>query len=279
MSRWNIEEIGTGIEKSGTGIEKSGTGIEKSGTGIEKSGTGVRRGLLACALAAATCAGNVQAGSVDPAGSLQLVVQDNTVAVSWIIGDSIFSGISSLNGSIGNLLLTEVALANPAFGVDVTGNGTGSSIDVTGNGTGSSTKVTGNGTGSSLEVTGNGTGSSIEVTGNGTGFSVEVTGNGTGSATLVTGNGTGAVTEVTGNGTGSSILIAGNDTGADAITITLPEGTGMAMEVIVGCGTASLSVSDVNFADVITFNNVPVIGGAGFCDNRSYVGLAREIRR
>ena len=88
MSRWmiekdgtgieksgtGIEKAGTGIEKSGTGIEKAGTGIEKSGTGIEKSGTGIRRGLLACSLAAIVSVGNVNAGNVDPAGSLQIVV-------------------------------------------------------------------------------------------------------------------------------------------------------------------------------------------------------------
>src|SRR5210317_1234800 len=91
MSRWmiekdgtGIEKAGTGIEKSGAGIEKSGTGIEKSGTGIEKAGTGIRRGLLACSLAALTCAGNVQAEDVSPAGSLQIVVNEDTVAVSWI---------------------------------------------------------------------------------------------------------------------------------------------------------------------------------------------------
>ncbi len=108
MSRWmiekdgtgieksgtGIERAGTGIEKSGTGVEKAGTGIEKSGTGIEKSGTGIRRGLLACSLAAIVSVGNVNAGNVDPAGSLQVVVQNNTVAVSWIIGDSVFSGVS-----------------------------------------------------------------------------------------------------------------------------------------------------------------------------------------
>ena len=93
MSRWmiekdgtGIEKSGTGIEKSGTGIEKSGTGIEKSGTGIEKSGTGIRRGLLACSMAFVVFAGNLHAGNIDPAGSLQLVVQDNNIAVSWIIG-------------------------------------------------------------------------------------------------------------------------------------------------------------------------------------------------
>ena len=111
MFRWMIEKDGTGIEKSGTGIEKSGTGIEKSGTGIEKSGTGIRRGLLACSMAAVVFAGNLHAGNIDPAGSLQLVVQNNRIAVSWIIGDSVFSGIASLEGSYANLMLTEVALS------------------------------------------------------------------------------------------------------------------------------------------------------------------------
>ena len=166
MSRWmiekggtgieksgtGIEKSGTGIEKSGTGIEKSGTGIEKSGTGIEKSGTGMRRILLACSLAFLTFAGGVQADAPDPAGTLQLVVNNNTVAVSWIIDGSVFSGVSSLNGSYVNLVLTQVSLSPvTSSSVDVTGNGTGSSVKVTGNGTGNSTQVTGNGTGSSTQ--------------------------------------------------------------------------------------------------------------------------------
>ena len=156
MSRWNIEKDGTGIEKSGTGIEKSGTGIEKSGTGIEKSGTGIeragtgiekagtgiQRGLIACTLGALLCAGNIQAGTVDPAGALQVVVHENKIAVSWIIDDSVFSGVSSLNGSYVNLMLTEVALRKPSFDVEVTGGGTGSSTQVTGGGTGSKIEVT-----------------------------------------------------------------------------------------------------------------------------------------
>ncbi|MDH3940536.1 MAG: hypothetical protein OET46_06080, partial [Xanthomonadales bacterium] len=172
MSRWmieksgtGIEKAGTGIEKSGTGIEKSGTGIEKSGTGIEKSGTGIRHGLLACTLAVAfTCAGSVQAGNIDPAGSLQIVVNNNSLAVSWIIGDSVFSGVSSLDGSFASLMLTEVALSTGTFGLEVTGGGTGSNAQVTGGGTGSNAQVTGGGTGSNAQVTGGGTGSSAQVT-------------------------------------------------------------------------------------------------------------------
>ena len=287
MSRWTIEKSGTGIEKSGTGIEKSGTGIEKSGTGIEKSGTGIeksgtgiiRRGLLACSLAALTCAGSVQAGNVDPAGSLQIVVNNNTVAVSWIIGDSVFSGVSSLNGSFANLMLTEVSLSNPIHGLDVTGNGTGSSTQVTGNGTGSSVQVTGNGTGSQTKVTGNGTGSSLQVTGNGTGSSVQVTGNGTGSNTQVTGNGTGSSVQVTGNGTGSTILVTGNGTGSEAITITLPNGTGMNMELSIGCGTAGVSIVDSQSVSVVAFSDVRVLGGSSFCGDSPATGYGAEFRR
>ena len=261
MSRWmiesgtGIEKSGTGIEKPGTGIEKSGTGIEKGGTGIEKSGTGIRRSFVTCALAGLLCTASVNAGNVDPSGTLQVVVQDNTVAVSWIIGESVFSGVSKLSGTYASLMLTEVALAAPEFDLDVTGNGTGSNTKVTGNGTGSSTKVTGNGTGSSTDVTGNGTGSSTDVTGNGTGSSTDVTGNGTGSST-----------DVTGNGTGSSIQVTGNGTGGEAITITLPQGTGMVMEISVGCGSAFVAVLDQSFAPIVEFNDVTVFGDASFCD-------------
>jgi hypothetical protein len=284
MSRWMIErsgtgigKSGTGIEKSGTGIEKSGTGIEKDGTGIEKSGTGIRRFFVTCTLAGLLCTGSVNAGSVDPAGTLQVVVQDNTVAVSWIIGESVFSGVSRLSGTYASLMLTEVALAAPVFDYEgtvngtgsntkVTGNGTGSSTKVTGNGTGNSTEVTGNGTGSSTDVTGNGTGSSTDVTGNGTGSSTDVTGNGTGSSTDVTGNGTGSSTDVTGNGTGSSIQVTGNGTGGEAITITFPQGTGMIMEVSVGCGSALVTVLDQSFVPIVEFTDVAVYGDARFCD-------------
>jgi len=263
MSRWmieksgtGIEKAGTGIEKSGTGIEKSGTGIEKSGTGIEKSGTGIRRGLFACTLAASLCAGSVQAGNVDPAGSLQVVVKNNTIAVSWIIGDSVFSGVSTLSGSYANLMLTEVALTPSVYGIEVTGNGTGSNTQVTGNGTGSNTQVTGNGTGSNTQVTGNGTGSNTQVTGNGTGSN----------------------TQVTGNGTGSTILVTGNGTGSEGITITLPNGTGMNMEVSVGCGVAGISVIDDRSVSVIAFADIPVIGDTGFCGNNAG-GFGEEFKR
>ena len=130
MSRWmiekdgtGIEKSGTGIEKSGTGIEKSGTGIEKSGTGIEKSGTGIRKGLLALSMASIAFASQASANQLQPEGNLSLVVQNDTLMVSWIIDGSIFSGVSTLNGSIANLSLTEITMLLFSFQVltEITG--------------------------------------------------------------------------------------------------------------------------------------------------------------
>ena len=221
MSRWMIEKDGTGIEKSGTGIEKSGTGIEKSGTGVEKSGTGIvyagnilRRALIACLVTFVVLAGNVQASDSNPSGTLLLVVQNNSVAISWILGDSIFSGISTLTGSSAVLMLTEVAL--------------------------DSTRSDWNDEGvNKPNVAGAGTG--INVAGAGTGINVA--------------------------GAGTGINVAGAGSGVDAITITLPQGTGMFMEVAVGCGYASVAVVDSDSTPVVTFENVRVIGDASFCDD------------
>ena len=246
MSRWmiekdgtGIEKSGTGIEKSGTGIEKSGTGIEKSGTGIEKSGTGIRRALLACSLAAIAFAGNIQASSISPAGSLQLVVQNNTIAASWIIGDSVFSGVSSMNGSFASLMLTEIALTKPSMETEIAGSGSGSSAKIAGSGSGSSAKIAGSGSGSSAQIAGSGSGSAAQIAG---------------------------------SGSGSQIFIAGSGSGAQAIAITLPDGTGMAMEVSMGCGSAKVSIVDSFSVPIVTFSSVKVIGGAEFCRGGGFGG-------
>jgi hypothetical protein len=265
MSRWTIE-------KSGTGIEKSGTGIEKSGTGIEKAGTGIRKGLLALSMASVIGAGSLQAAPVDPAGNLQVVVNGDNVAVSWIIGDSVFAGISSLNGTFASLMLTEVSLKGLVNELDVTGGGTGSDVEVTGGGTGSNVKVTGGGTGSSVQVTGGGTGSSVQVTGGGTGSDVQVTGGGTGSSTDVTGGGTGSSVLVTGGGTGSQILVTGGGTGSEAIAITLPSDTGISMEIGINCSMATVAIVDEYSVPIVSFDNVQVIGGARNCVDFASVG-------
>ncbi len=208
MTRWMIE-------KDGTGIEKSGTGIEKSGTGIEKSGTGIRKSLLALSMVSIAFASQVNANQLQPEGSLNLVVQNDTLLVSWIIDGSIFSGVSALNGSATNLSLTEIRLASPDPFTEVTGGGTG--VQVTGGGTG-------------LQVTGGGTG--VQVTGGGTGI------------------------EVTGGGTGN-----------ESIAITLPSYTGLEMEITLGCDTASVSVLDSNFTEIVSFNNIKVVGDTGLCES------------
>ena len=205
MSRWMIEKDGSGIEKSGTGIEKSGTGIEKSGTGIESIGKGVRWGFLSCALTAITFIGSIQADRIEPTGSLQLVVQNNTVAASWIIGDSIFSGVATLKGSFAKLGLTEVALGTRAVERNVAGSGSG-----------------------------------IDVAGSGSGIDVA--------------------------GSGSGIDVAGSGSGLDAITITLPQETGMYMEVSIGCGYATVAVNDSNSTEIVAFDNVNVISDTEFCE-------------
>ena len=232
MSRWmiekdgtGIEKSGTGIEKSGTGIEKSGTGIEKSGTGIEKSGTGIRRGLLACSMAAIVFASNLYAGNIDPAGSLQMVVQNDKVAVSWIIGDSVFSGVSSLNGSFARMMLTEISFAYLETGTEVDDSSSGTDIV---------------GTGSGIDVIG--TGSGIDIVGTGSGI------------------------DAVGSDLEFQLLVAGSET--DVITITLPQGTGMTMEVSMGCGFATVAVVDSNSVQVVTFDKVSVIGKPEFCRKR-----------
>ena len=50
--------------------------------------------------------------------------------------------------------------------------------------------------------------------------------------------------------------------------ITLPSGTEMKMEVTLGCHSADVSVLDYNFVEVVSFRNVPVVGGSAFCGDR-----------
>ncbi len=217
MTRWKIEKDGTGIEKSGTGIEKSGTGIErdgtgieKSGTGIEKSGTGIRKSFLALSLASIAIASQVNAAQLEPEGAINLVVQNDTILVSWIVDGSVFSGISTLDSNAFRLPLTEISLAKPDQSPEATHEN------------------------NRKEVTGGGTG--VEVTGGGTGI------------------------EVTGGGTG-----------LEKIAITLPSHTGLEMDVILGCGSASVSILDSNFAEVAYFSNVEVMGDTGLCQSSSSV--------
>jgi len=274
MARWFIEKSGTGIEKSGTGIEKSGTGIEKAGTGIEKSGTGIEKSgtgiektgtgvfnLFLCAmLVTAAFSTSASTSSLAPEGLLQVVASENSVKVSWILEDSVFSGIAELNGSFANVVLTEVSLIeNEETEAKTVGSGTGSKT--VGSGTGS--KTVGSGTGA--KTVGSGTGA--ETVGSGTGS--HTVGSGTGASTV--GSGTGSDTVGSGTGLNSNlngrslILTVGAGTGSKAVEITLPGGEGMQMEIALGCNSASVSVLDSNFGEVVSFSNVPAYGASAFC--------------
>ncbi|NOR19498.1 MAG: hypothetical protein GQ538_05360, partial [Xanthomonadales bacterium] len=99
------------------------------------------------------------------------------------------------------------------------------------------------------------------VAGGGTGK--DVAGGGTGKD--VAGGGTGK--DVAGGGTGNTIQVAGGGTGFDSVFITLPAGTGLEMEVSLGCQSASVSIFDGNYTEVVAFDNVSVMGNTGLCAN------------
>jgi hypothetical protein len=75
---------------------------------------------------------------------------------------------------------------------------------------------------------------------------------------------------VTGGGTGSTILVTGGGTGTEAIAVTLPAGTGISMEVSLGCGAAAVSIIDSNFTPIVEFSNVSVIGDTGLCGGSAF---------
>jgi Ca2+-binding RTX toxin-like protein len=237
MSRWmieksgtGIEKSGTGIEKSGTGIEKSGTGIEKSGTGIEKSGTGIRKGLFALSMAAVVLSSQVSASGIAPEGVMSLYVEKGQVTVSWYFEGALYTGSAYQEGTYASTGITNQTL--------VVGGGTG--VKVVGGGTGA--KVVGGGT--STDVVGGGTGA--RVVGGGTG--ARVVGGGTGS-------------RVVGGGTGS--LVVGGGTGSKSITVA----TNLQFEITLGCQSATVYVLDSNYSEIVSFDDVSVMGNTGLCQS------------
>ena len=54
----------------------------------------------------------------------------------------------------------------------------------------------------------------------------------------------------------------------EVTSVTLPSGTGLAMDVTLGCGTATVSVLDADLMEVVSFADVPVIGGTEYCGGR-----------
>ena len=285
MTRWTIEKSGTGIEKSGTGIEKSGTGIEKSGTGIEKSGTGIeksgtgiRKGLLACSLAALAFTTQINAAEVRPEGFMQIAVDQGQVSVMWNIDGNTFVGKGSQTGTFSQVSLFELSINNNSSALDIAGGGTG--IEIAGGGTGEKIKIAGGGTG--IEIAGGGTG--IEIAGGGTGIQIagggtgiEIAGGGTGIQ--IAGGGTGI--EIAGGGTG--IQIAGGGTGIEGVYITLPNGTGLELEIALGCNSATVSVLDSqDYSEVVSFDNIKVMGDTGLCqyaDNTPRHGFEKNSAR
>lgn len=73
-------------------------------------------------------------------------------------------------------------------------------------------------------------------------------------------------------------MITGGGTGSEAITITLPNGTGMSMEVSLGCGAATVTIVDEYSVPVVSFSDVSVIGGSAHCGNESFGGFGAEFR-
>ena len=93
---------------------------------------------------------------------------------------------------------------------------------------------------------------------------VEIAGGGTGVE--IAGGGTGSKTEIAGGGTG--VEIAGGGTGEESIFITLPDGTGLEMELVLGCETATVSVLDsTDLSEIVTFHNIKVMGDTGLCQS------------
>ena len=62
-------------------------------------------------------------------------------------------------------------------------------------------------------------------------------------------------------------------------TVTLPHGTGMSMEVDMGCGVAGVTIVDQNSAPIIAFSNVPVLGDTGHCGNNFSGGFGADFAK
>jgi hypothetical protein len=140
-------------------------------------------------------------------------------------------------------------------------------VDIAGGGTG--VQIAGGGTG--VEIAGGGTG--VQIAGGGTG--VQIAGGGTGVE--IAGGGTGV--EIAGGGTGHSLLIAGGGTGAEAVAITLPQGTQLSMEISMNCGSADVFILDSAGYEVISFSDVKVKGAANDCGGNWDVGVIYEPGR
>jgi len=50
----------------------------------------------------------------------------------------------------------------------------------------------------------------------------------------------------------------------------LPHGTGMTMEVSVGCDSAVVTIVDSESVPIIEFRGVPLVGDSGFCEEGGF---------
>ena len=78
--------------------------------------------------------------------------------------------------------------------------------------------------------------------------------------------------------TGIIVLTTGGGTGQESIAITLPSNTGLEMEVILGCQTATVSILDSNYTEVVSFDNIKVLGNTGLCQVASNDTRSRIVR-
>jgi len=67
------------------------------------------------------------------------------------------------------------------------------------------------------------------------------------------------------------------------VYITLPNGTGLELEIEMGCNSATVSVLDSkDFSEVVTFNNIQVLGDTGLCQlaaNEPRHGAVKKVKR
>ena len=221
-------------------IEKSGTGIEKSGTGIEKSGTGIEK----------SGTGIEKSGTgIEKSGT---GIRKGILACS-IAALAFTSQINAAEYKPEGYMQVAVDQGQVSVMWNIDGNtfvGKGSQV-------GTFTQV------SLFEISINDGFSGTEIAGGGTG--IEIAGGGTGI-------------EIAGGGTG--IEIAGGGTGVESVFLTLPAGTGLAMELVLGCDTATVSVLDsTDYSEVVTFNNISVVGDTGLCQSGATSGFGRSVRQ
>ena len=209
-------------------IEKNGTGIEKSGTGIEKSGTGIEK----------------SGTGIEKSGTG--IEKSGTCILKGLLACSIAS--LALTTQVGAAEYKPEGFMQVAVDqgqVSVMWNIDGNTFVGKGFQVGTFTQV------SLFEISLTNDSTEIEIAGGGTG--IEIAGGGTGI-------------EIAGGGTG--IEIAGGGTGIESIFLTLPTGTGLEMEIVLGCKTATVSVLDsATYSEVVTFNNINVVGETGLCQS------------